>query len=169
MKPEWDKIAGRAYFVLGALALVLVPAVLAFMGLGVIGLLFALPVLAWIAARLLVHGGAGTFGWLSRSHLEKWQGTYYAFNDVQVRVFEDEGQLWFVTSDVLLAIGLPRLPEAFRAAHPNDMRAVAGTRLAALNPAGLEHMLARRNEHEAIRFLNWMRREVVAPWEKKRA
>ena len=168
MKFEWDKIAGRSYFFLGVAGLILIPAVLAYMGLGVIGILFALPVLAWIAARLLVHGGAEALGWFSRSAVEEWEGSYYAFNDVQVRIYEDEGELWFVAADVLKAIGLPELPAAFRAAHPNEMRTVPGTRLSALNPAGIENMLAKRSEHEAGRFLHWMRRDVIGPWEKKK-
>ena len=47
-------------------------------------------------------------------------------------------------------------------------RVVPGTRLTALNARALEQMLGKRNEHEAIRFLQWMRREVVKPWERKR-
>ena len=169
MKIEWDKVAARAYFAVGVLGLVVVPAVLAFMGLGIIGLLFVLPILAWVAARFLVHGGAEALAWMSREPLGKWEGTYYAFNDVQIRIFEDDGKLWFVVGDVMYAIGMKELPESFRAVRPRDVRVVPGTRLKALDPAGLEHLLGKRNEHESIRFLNWMRREVVRPWERKRA
>jgi prophage antirepressor-like protein len=87
---------------------------------------------------------------------------------VQIRIFEDDGKLWFVVGDVMYAIGMKELPESFRAVRPRDVRVVPGTRLKALDPAGLEHLLGKRNEHESIRFLNWMRREVVRPWEKKR-
>jgi hypothetical protein len=38
----------------------------------------------------------------------------------------------------------------------------------ALDPDGVEHLLGKRNDHEAMRFLTWMRRDVVAPWEKRR-
>ena len=53
--------------------------------------------------------------------------------------------------------------------HPREVRVVPGTNLKALDPEGLERLLGKRNEHESIRFLNWMRREVVKPWERKRA
>lgn len=168
MKIKWETVAARAYFILGVLGLVVVPAILTYMGLGVIGLLFALPILAWIAARFLVHGGAGAFSWLSNWHFRKWEGSYYSFNDVQVRVFEDDGQLWFVLPDVMSAIDMKRVPETFLATHPGDVREVPGKSLKALNPQGLDHLLGRRPEHEAARFLNWMHREVVKPWEKKR-
>lgn len=168
MKIEWDKVAARAYFVVGILGLVVIPAVLAFIGLGLIGLLFALPVLAWIASRFLVHGGASAFAWMSTSHYRKWEGGYHEFNGVQVRVYEDEEQLWFVLPDVLESTGLREAPGAFRAAHPGDIRDIPGHRLKGLNPRGVEHMLAKSPGHEAGRFLLWMRREVVLPWERRR-
>jgi hypothetical protein len=170
MKIPWDKVSGRAYFGVGIVALFAIPLVLAYMGLGLIGLLFALPILGWIASRLLVHGGSHAFSWMSRQALEEWQGTYYAFNDVQVRVFEDDDprRLLFVVDDVVMAMGWKRLPESFRIAHPRDLVPIPGTRLFALDPAGVERLLAKRNDHEAMRFLNWMKREVVAPWEKGR-
>ena len=167
MKVEWDKVAGRAWFAVGVLALVAIPAVLAYMGLGIIGLLFALPILAWIGARLLVHGGASAVSWMSLAHARKWDGAYYAFNDVQVRVYEDDGQLWFVLPDVLKSIGLKETPAAFRAAHPGDIRDIPRHALKALNPQGVEHLLAKCHDHEAGRFLHWMQREVLKPWEKR--
>jgi hypothetical protein len=168
MKFEWDKIAGRTYFVVGVLGLVAVPAILAYMGLGIIGLLFALPILGWIASRFLVHGGAGAFSWLSTSHAREWEGAYYEFNGVQVRVYDDDQQLWFALPDVLKSIGLKAAPAAFRAVHPGDVRDIPGQRLKGLNARGIEHLLAKSHDHEAGRFLHWMRREVVGPWEKRR-
>jgi hypothetical protein len=169
MKIDWAKFGGRTYFFVGVLALLVIPAVLAIWGLGLIGFLFALPVLAWIASRIFVHGGAGAFSWMQRQPLEEWQGMYYAFNDVQVRVYEDDDprRLLFVVDDVVLAVGLKRLPESFRIGHSRELVAIPGTKLLALDPTGIENLLGRRNDHEARRFLLWMRREVIAPWEKK--
>lgn len=171
MKIPWDKVSGRAYFGLGIVALFAIPAILAYMGLGLIGLLFALPILAWVASRLLVHGGGAAFTWLNRKPLEEWQGTYYAFNDVQVRVYEDDDpkRLLFAADDVVMAVGLKKLPESFRIGHPRDLITIPGTRLVMLDPAGVEHLLGKRNDHEARRFLQWMHREVIKPWERRSA
>jgi small subunit ribosomal protein S21 len=57
---------------------------------------------------------------------------------------------------------------AVRAVHPGDVRDIPGHRLKGLNPRGVENLLAKSHDHEAGRFLNWMQREVVRPWEKKR-
>ena len=39
--------------------------------------------------------------WLRRKPLEAWQGHYYAFNDMQVRVFDDGERLWFCAIDIV--------------------------------------------------------------------
>lgn len=165
---RWDDIAAKAYFGLGIVALVAIPAVLAWMGLGLIGLLFALPLLAWIASRLIVNEGGVFFSWTSRQALGKWQGTYYSFNDVQVRVYEDDEELWFVVGDVLKSVGLKGVPDSFLAIYPRDCKLLEGTRFTVMNPTGLEHMLGKRNDREAIRFLQWMNRDVMRPWQRKR-
>ena len=161
-----DVAAARAWYIAAVIATAFV-VVLAFRWMGIIGVLLTLPLPAYFVSRLLVQGGADTLTWMSREPLGKWEGTYYAFNDVQIRIFEDDGRLWFVVGDVLYAIGLKKLPDSFRAVHPRDVRVVPGTTLKALDPAGLEHLLGKRNERESIRFMNWMRREVVKPWEKR--
>lgn len=168
MKRDWEGAGAKAYFVLGIAALAAVPLGLWWAGLGVIGLLAALPILAWIASRLIVHGGGQAFTWLSRKPYEKWEGNYYAFNDTQVRIFEDEegGELWFVVADVVKAVGMKRVPDAYLATHPAGTKSLEGHQV--MNPAALEALLGRRNERESIRFIQWMRREVVKPWERRR-
>lgn len=165
---QWDSIAAKLYFALGVVALLAIPVGLAWAGLWLVGLLCALPMLGWLLARVLVHQGGNAFSWISSLPLRKWQGAYYSFNDVQVRVYEDEDDLWFVASDVLAAVGMRGVPDSFLAVYPDGSRVIPGTRLTGLNAGALEQMLGKRNEHEAIRFLQWMRREVVKPWERKR-
>ena len=135
---------------------------------GLTAFLFSTPIIGLALCRPLVEGIHEGFTWLSQRPLAKWQGSYYAFNDVQVRVFEDEDELWFAAKDVLAAVGMRSIPDSFLAIYPEGSRVIPGTRLTALNARALEQMLGKRNEHEAIRFLQWMRREVVKPWERKR-
>ena len=133
-----------------------------------IGFLFSTPIIGMALRKPLVEAIHEGFTWLSQQSMVKWQGIYYSFNDVQVRIYEDDDDLWFVASDVLKAVGMRGVPDSFLAIYPDGCKVVPGTRLSALNPAALEAMLGKRNEHEAVRFLQWMRREVVKPWEKKR-
>jgi hypothetical protein len=130
----------------------------------VFALLFCLPVLAWAVARVAVEGTHESLKWMSDRSLEKWEGIYYAFNDVQIRVYEDDGQLLFAAADVLKSTGIPMIPDSLLA---TSGRQIPGTRLTGLSMPALEKLLLDRNEHEARRFLLWARREVVAPWKKK--
>jgi hypothetical protein len=164
---QWDRIAAAAYTVVFVGVIVAVPLALWWHGFGIFALVLALPMVGWLGARVLVHGGFGAFEWLSRMPFMGWEGSYYEFNGVQVRVYEADGELWFVVPDVVRSVGMKKVPESFHAVHPTDVRNVPGKRLKALNPAGVEHLLSRRHEHEAMRFLNWMAREVVGPWEKR--
>ena len=133
-----------------------------------LGFLFSTPIMGMALRKPLVEAVHEGFTWLSQRPMAKWQGVYYSFNDVQIRVYEDDDQLWFVASDVLNALGMRGIPDSFLAIHPDGCKVVPGTRLAALNPASLEALLGKRNEHDVGRFLLWMRREVVKPWERKR-
>ncbi|HET7730736.1 MAG TPA: hypothetical protein VFK48_11950 [Usitatibacter sp.] len=133
-----------------------------------LGFLFSAPIMGAALRKPLVEGIHEGFTWLSQRPLAKWQGSYHAFNEVQVRVYEDGDQLWFAAKDVLDAVGMRGIPDSFLAIYPEGSRVIPGTRLTGLNAAAVERMLGNRNEHEAIRFLQWMRREVVRPWERKK-
>jgi hypothetical protein len=130
--------------------------------------MFAVPIVAWIASRLIMRGGAGFVG-LARHHaLHEWHGAYYEFDGWQVRVFEDEDQLWFVVIDVARSLGWRRVPQSFLSTQRHRLRPVEGTKLLATDMAGLEILLGARREQNCGRFLRWARSEVEAPWRRKR-
>ncbi|MDQ3027720.1 MAG: hypothetical protein M3R58_14615 [Pseudomonadota bacterium] len=134
-----------------------------------IALIAAAPVLGIAIARPLVEFVHEVFGWLSAQPLKRWEGSYYEFNAVQVRVYEDEGQPWFAAADVMKAAGIPRIPDAVLPVRRNECRIIAGTKLVGFTFAGLEKFVAAHPGPEAGRFLLWAQREVVGPWEKRRA
>ena len=129
-----------------------------------IGFVFSTPLIAVAIAKPLVEMIEEGFGWLSAQPLKKWQGNYYEFGGVQVRVFEDEDELWFAADDVIKATGI----SAVGGALP-DSRLIEEIRLSCLTLGGVEALLARHRSHEAGRFLLWARREVLVPWERKRS
>jgi hypothetical protein len=130
-----------------------------------LALLFCAPFLAWGVARMAVEGTDLGFRWMSNRAVEEWEGIYYAFNEVQIRIYEDEGQLLFVAADVLKATGIPVIPDSLLATVGRE---IPGTHLTGLSMPALEKLLLDRNDHEARRFLLWARREVLAPWERRR-
>jgi hypothetical protein len=138
---------------------------------GKAGLLIAIVVVVPLLAKLLskqlielVHEG---FTWLSHQPLQAWQGSYYAFDDVQVRIYEVDGALWFAVADILMSIGAKRVPPRFLATHRAELRRVPGTALQALPAASLPALLEPMREPAAGRFLLWAQRDVVRPWERK--
>ena len=166
-KPDWFNVGGKTIFLVVA-GIFLAMAALAWKVLGIVGFLLTLPVVAWFASRGIVHGSTGAVGWINRQATGEWEGYYYAFNDIQIRVYEDDGRLWFVAKDVLESLQMKDVADSFLARFPEDARLLEREKLTVLNSDALEKLLGGRQEHEAVRFLLWMRRDVIKPWAKKK-
>ncbi len=131
---------------------------------GVIAFLFSAPLIGVAIAKPLVEMIHDGFGWLSAQPLQKWQGNYYEFGGVHVRVIEDEDALWFAADDVIKATGVKA-----HGATLAESRLLPGYSLPFLDIDAVENVLARHRSHESARFILWARREVVTPWERKRS
>jgi hypothetical protein len=131
-------------------------------GWTLLAFVFSIPIIAFMIARPLVELIHEGFGWLWRHPLEAWHGNYYAFNGVHIRVFDGGDRLWFCARDVVVACHVKPLPES-----------IAGTeiveKLASLTIEGVERFQDGHPNPELARFLLWAKREVVAPWERKRS
>jgi hypothetical protein len=121
------------------------------------------PAIAVAIARPLVELIHEGFTWTSRQPLKKWEGNYYEFGGVQVRVVEDDGQLWFAADDVIKATGIAAVGGTLLEARDLPEWGFAG-----LGIDGVEKVLGRHRSHESGRFILWARREVIMPWERKR-
>lgn len=133
-----------------------------------LGIVAATPLVVKLVTRQLIELFHEGFTWLSQQPLKEWEGAYYAFDDIQVRIYEFEGELWFTVPDILAAIGVKRLPPAFLATHRAELRRIPGSRKEALPGRSLPTLLGPLREAKAGRFLLWAQREVMAPWERKR-
>ena len=131
-----------------------------------IGLVFSCPLVGVAIARPLLEVSHAGLSWLAERPLREWHGNYREFNAVHVRVYEHEGQLWFVARDVMRAIGVPHLPDALLT-RTGDCAPLPGKGLMAFTLAGLEAFVNGRG-HEAMGIVLWAQREVVGPWLKKR-
>lgn len=136
---------------------------------GWIGFVLSIPLCGIALAKPLVELFGESIAWLSHQPLRQWEGRYYEFNGIQIRIYEDDDKLWFVAKDVLRATNLPAIPESFIATHSQGFKVLAGTSLTCLDLDTLEKMLARSREYELERFILWGRREVETPWERKRS
>ena len=130
-----------------------------------VALLVSAPTVAWLITRPLIEVMHEGFTWVGNQPLEKWQGNYYQFGSVQVRIFDD-GQLWFAAKDIIEVTGVKANADSLLAVYPGGCKVLDG--LTCLNAPSVEKLLASRSGTESGRFLLWMRREVIAPWERKR-
>ena len=131
------------------------------------GLIIVMPIAAKLVARQLIELFHEGFTWLSQQPLKAWEGAYYEFDNVQVRIYEVDGELWFAVPDLRKAIDLKRLPATFVATHRENLKRVPGSRLEALPASALPALLEPMRMAKAGRLLVWAQREVVAPWERK--
>ena len=131
------------------------------------GLILVMPLAAKLVARQLIELAHEGFTWLSRQPLADWQGVYYEFDGVHVRIYEVDGALWFTVADVLKAVDVKRLPASFQATHRAELKRIPGSLGIALPASALAALLEPLRTPKAGRFLQWSRREVVAPWERK--
>jgi hypothetical protein len=137
--------------------------------LGVIGILLALPVIGFGASRVivdLVHGG---LVWVDDQQLEQWEGKYYEFATVQIRIYEYEGALWFSLADIAESTGLRINADSQLSIYPTGCQVLAGTgnRVCMTAPT-VEKFIAKHPSQETGRFLLWMQREVMMPWDRKK-
>jgi prophage antirepressor-like protein len=134
---------------------------------GLILLMFAVPLVGWIVARIVVGRAGSVVKAIGDQAMAEWHGTYYAFNDRQVRIYDEDARLWFVAIDVARAVGWKTLPQSFMTTHADRLHRVPGTPLKALDMEGMDLLLARRRDREAGRLLRWAKTEVEAPWRKR--
>ena len=128
-----------------------------------IGLVFSTPVIGVAIAKPFVEMMHEGITWLWHQPMMKWQGIYYEFGTVQIRVIEDDDTLWFAADDVIRATGIKA-----KGATLLEARLIPEFALNCLDIEGVEKVLARHRNHEAQRFIVWARREVVTPWERKK-
>ena len=123
---------------------------------------FSLPLGAWLIAKPLIEFMHEGFEWLSQQPLKDWEGRYYAFNSVHIRVFDDGDRLWFCAEDIIRACHLKALAPAIVGVEQIE-------NLPCLTFEGVRAFHESHPHIELGRLLLWAQREVIAPWERKRS
>jgi hypothetical protein len=123
---------------------------------------FSTPLIGVAIAKPLVEMVHDGISWMWRRPLDAWNGRYYEFNGMHVRVLEDGGRLWFCAKDVVRACEVAAAAEALPGLRP-----VGG--LKCMSIEAIESLHGTHRGVDLGRFVLWARREVVTPWERKRS
>ena len=135
--------------------------------LGIVAAVVTAPLWGVALARPIVEFAGYFYVWVNRSPLAAWQGRYYNFNGVHVRVMPVAQALWIVDRDILKVLGEKPtllLPDQFDA---TEYGPIEGTRLHGFSEAGLERLLTQHPHTESARLLIWLRREVYFPHRRR--
>jgi hypothetical protein len=120
----------------------------------------------WRGARLILSQ-------MREAPLAPWQGRYYAFDNLQIRVLlDEEDRLLIVASDVLDALrikGRDRQPDRIRAiAGLDGLRTVPKMEEPVFTETGLQEWLKRSSRRDVVRFAHWLRTQVSEPHRRLR-
>lgn len=140
-----------------------------------------LTIAAWgkLLAKPIIEAGATYFHWQKRQPYARWQGNYYEFANIQIRVIEvpdlsqttsvrsSASTLWFCDKDVLKVVG-KEPTSLLRALYSNaDYRELPDENLAAFSESGVKKYLMTSTHHESKRMMMWIEREVIRPHRKR--
>ncbi|PPC86352.1 MAG: hypothetical protein CTY37_06085 [Methylotenera sp.] len=99
--------------------------------------------------------------------LKPFQGQYYAFNQVQVRVIEQDNALWVVDEDILPIIGLKVSETARRNATVDQYCYINSEKLWVYSESYLQTLLQKNRHAESVKLRLWLQRTVYTPYQNK--
>src|SRR5258708_21539216 len=168
--PNWARLLIRVVLSLGLSALVTwIGWKLGQKSWALIAFVCSVPVVGFAIARPLIELSHEGLTWMRHSPMSEWEGSYYEFGGVHIRVYELDGRLWFAGADVIKAVDVQASPNLLMTTNPRGCREIPGTGLACLTAEAVEELLLAHAPPEGGRFINWMKREVLMPWERKRS
>lgn len=130
--------------------------------------LLLLPLLAWYASRILVHGGFDLWRHARHGHKAEWHGRHYEYGDRRLRAEETEAdELVFLEDDLLAVIEQPR-SATLALFGPAERVMLADSKEMALTQAGCERLLMKCPHRDAKKLLLYLQREAFFPHAKKR-
>jgi hypothetical protein len=107
------------------------------------------------------------FNWAKREPYAKWQGNYYEFANIQIRVFVQPDGLWFCDRDVLTVIEETRPVALAQIYSDTEYALLEDERLHAFSETGVARMLSTSEHRNAAPMLLWLTREVIKQHHRK--
>ena len=134
-------------------------------GWGAVAILL-LPLAAWYASRIIVHGGFGLWSYATQGVKEEWNGRHYEFGGTKLRAEETDDGLVFLEADLLHVIQQPksRTLELF---GPAERYLLEPSKHMALTRAGCERLLTKCPHRDAKKLMLFLQREAFFPFERR--
>ena len=150
---------------LGLAVVVALAGFVAWKGMFIVAL-FMLPVAAWYASRIIVHGGFGLWDYANKMVKEEWNGRHYEFAGIKLRAEETDDELVFIEKDVLFVIGQAesKTVELFGA---KERFLLTSCKEMALTQAGCERLLSKCPHRDAKKLMLFLQREAFFPHLKR--
>ena len=128
--------------------------------------LLLLPLLAWYASRIIVHGGFNLWSYATMGVKEEWNGTHYEYGGMKLRAEETDDELVFLEKDILTVIEQPksRTVELF---GPRERFLLTSCEEMVLSQAGCERLLLKSPHREAKKLMLFLQREAFFPHLKR--
>ncbi len=120
----------------------------------------------------LYRGGRALWHWTLDARYAPWNGSYYEYDGLQLRVLFDGDDVFIVAADVVAALhvrGRATDVQRVRAEAGRDgLIELAGQRELVFTERGLAAWLERRTEPNAVAFRRWLESQVLAPFRRRR-
>lgn len=124
---------------------------------------------AYSWGALLVEAGSRLPALVRRIHYRRWEGRYYAFDGLQIRIEEaPAGEPWAWLDDVLQALELRRPGLRLGGLSSTEYRQPPGGP-ELVSRAGIERLARLAGGRSAARFALWFERQVWRPAKQRAA
>ncbi len=135
--------------------------------IGMVSTILAIPAAGVLMAKPIILAGENWLEWAKRQPFEKWNGNYYEFAGVHIRIYPVGKKLWFVDADVLKVLGEKPTLMLESTYDPHEYGQIEEAGMHGFSEEGMEKLLQASRHHEAQRMLLWVRREVVKQHRRK--
>jgi hypothetical protein len=140
---------------------------IAFAKLGVVGGVCTVALWGLMLAKPIMELTATWFNWAKREPYAKWQGNYYEFANIQIRVFVQPDGLWFCDRDVLKVIEETHAVAFAQIYAETEYARLDNEHLHAFSETGVERLLRASSHYNAAPMLLWLTREVIKQHHRK--
>jgi hypothetical protein len=151
---------------IGALACVAAFGLLVASGWGMLAALFLLPLFAWYASRIIVHGGFGIWNYATHVAKAEWNGRHYEFGGARLRAEETDDELVFLEEDLLAVIEQPD-SKTVQLFGPKERFLLTNCDEMALTQAGCERLLVKCPHRDAKKLMLFLQREAFYPHQRR--